>query len=139
MCDVCKQTTTSGIVLLVLFQMLRDFIDLLGKEPDLDLGRPGVLLVRAVLRDDLLLRGALESHKNEGEAQQKTILRASPEVELEEKRECCDILLVERKMSRVGHFQHSEIFREWTSVHPSTTLWASPISYTRVNPDTIYA
>ncbi len=65
-CDVCKQTTTSGIVLLVLFQMLRDFIDLLGKEPDLDLGRPGVLLVRAVLRDDLLLCGALESHKKCG-------------------------------------------------------------------------
>lgn len=77
-CNVCKQTTSSGIILLVLFQMLCDFVDLLGEEPDLDLGRPGVLLVRAVLRDDLLLCGALESHKNVGEAQQKTILRASP-------------------------------------------------------------
>lgn len=70
-CDHRKQTTTCGIVLLMLLQMLRNVVDLLRKDTDLNLRRAGVLGMRLKLADDLLFIGFLESHKSGGENEDK--------------------------------------------------------------------
>lgn len=65
-CDVGKQPATRGVVLLVLLQVLRHLIDLLREQCHLHLRRAGILLMRAVLGDDFLLGGTLESHNQGG-------------------------------------------------------------------------
>lgn len=54
-CDLREETSASGVVLLVLFQVLGDFVDLLREDTDLHLWGACVLLVRAELGDELLL------------------------------------------------------------------------------------
>jgi len=61
--DLGDESATRGIVLPVIFEMLGHLFDLLRENGDLDGGRARVLLVKAVLGDDLLLRSALENHR----------------------------------------------------------------------------
>ena len=50
-----EKTSASGVVLLMLFQMFGDFVDLLREDTDLHLWGAGIFVMRAELRDELLL------------------------------------------------------------------------------------
>ena len=76
-----QKTAAGGVILLMVFQMLRNMVDLLGENTDLNLRRTSVFRMSLELPDDLLLIGFLESHGSGGEKRRKgtseTILRAS--------------------------------------------------------------
>ena len=64
--DLAEQTFASGVVLLVILEVIGEKTDLLCEEGNLHLRRTGVLCVLAVLGDESLFRGALESHRGGG-------------------------------------------------------------------------
>lgn len=52
--DLPKEPTTSGVILLVLMEVLCEFTDLLREDGDLHLRRSRVLIMEAVLGDEPL-------------------------------------------------------------------------------------
>src|SRR5690349_6463246 len=61
--DEKKQTTTAVVVVFVDLEMLSEVTDALREQRDLDLGRAGVAVSRAVLGNDALLYVAGQSHR----------------------------------------------------------------------------
>ena len=60
-----QQPAARVVVLAVLAQVLGELVDARREQGDLDLGGPGVVLVAAVLADDLLLCLDGEAHRRE--------------------------------------------------------------------------
>src|SRR5690606_6174899 len=60
--DQQQQPTTAVVVLLVRLQVLREVVDAVREQRDLDLGRARVALGTCVFGDDLLLRGGVGRH-----------------------------------------------------------------------------
>lgn len=61
-----QKSTASGVVFLVILEVLGHHRDFLGEDSNLHRWRTGVLVVCAVFADECLLRGTLERHKNRG-------------------------------------------------------------------------
>src|SRR5690606_34609043 len=61
--DEQQQATTGVVVVLVRLEVLREVLDALRQERDLDLGGTGVARVRGVLVDDRLLDVCVQSHR----------------------------------------------------------------------------
>src|SRR6476646_1572276 len=61
--DEKKQTTTAVVVVFVDLEMLSEVTDALREQRDLDLGRAGVAVGRAILGNDPLLNVAGQSHR----------------------------------------------------------------------------
>lgn len=77
--DFAKEPAASGVILLVLFEVLGEEIDLLREDRDLHMGRTGVFGVGAVLANQLLLIGAFEHGDNGKETYGHSVHAAPPE------------------------------------------------------------
>ena len=69
--DHAEETAAGRVILLVFVEVLGEQIDLLGENRDLHLRGSRVLLVGAVLLDQLFLGGALERHTRGGDRTKK--------------------------------------------------------------------
>lgn len=69
--DFAKEPPARGEVLLVLGQMRREKIDLLGEDGDLHLRGAGVFVMGAVFGDESLLGCALDGHRMRGDRQRE--------------------------------------------------------------------
>jgi len=55
LCDLPKEPATSGMILLMLMEMLCEFTNLLREDGDLHLRRSRILIMKTVFRDEPLL------------------------------------------------------------------------------------
>lgn len=60
--DLREKSATSRVVFLVLLQMFRNLINLLGQNTDLYLWRASIFVMRTKFGNELLLRSFLEGH-----------------------------------------------------------------------------
>ena len=69
--DLAEKSAASRVILLVLLEMFGEHFDFLGQNGDLHLRRSRVLIMLAVLGDELLLVGTLERHTGEGREEKR--------------------------------------------------------------------